>query len=91
MITPGFQAVHKNGLRDRNQEIEFLEGLYIQKYTLNDLKVTRNGPVILVSYRISAEGRLEGKPVSIKSARRLSVFLKTDSGWLWIAHANFGS
>ena len=91
MIAPGFEAVSKKGLRDRGQEIKFLGGLYINKYSLNDLTVTRNGPVTLISYRISAEGTLQGKPVSIKSGNRLSVFLKTDTGWLWIAHANFGS
>ena len=91
MIGSGFQAVSKKGVRDRDQEIKFLDGLYVNKYSFNDLKVTRNGPVILVSYRISAEGTLNGKSISIKSGSRLSIFLKTDSGWLWIAHANFGS
>lgn len=91
MIAPGFQSVHQKGVRDRSQEIEYLAELHIQNYVLDDLKITRNGPAILVSYQVSAEGTRQGKPISIKNRRRLSVFLKTESGWLWMAHANFGS
>jgi len=50
--------------------------------------VTHVGPVTIVSYFASAPETIEGKRLSIKPAARLSVFLKTDSGWQWIAHAN---
>jgi hypothetical protein len=50
MIAPGFQAVDKTGLRDRDQEIEYIDGLHSNQYSLNDLKVTLNGPVYLIVF-----------------------------------------
>lgn len=84
----GFQAVHQNGANTREQEIELIKGLKLGKYTLSNIKITRNGPVIVATYLISVEETIEGKRLSKKPASRLSVFLKTDGGWKWIAHAN---
>ena len=51
-------------------------------------EVTQVGPAIIVSYFVSVEETIEGKRLSSKPAARLTIFLKTDSGWQWIAHAN---
>ncbi|MBL7074684.1 nuclear transport factor 2 family protein [candidate division KSB1 bacterium] len=87
-IAPGFQSVHEDGARNREQQIELLRGLNIGEYTLSNFEVTQNGPVIIATYFVSVEETIEGKRLSTKPAPRLSVFLKTDSGWQWIAHAN---
>ena len=87
-ISKGFQSVHQYGSSNREQEIELIKGLKLGKYTLSDIKTTRNGPVIVVTYFVSVEETIKGKLLSKKPAPRLSVFLKTDSGWKWIAHAN---
>ena len=34
MIAPGFQLVHKKGIRNQGQEIEYLKGLYINNYNI---------------------------------------------------------
>ena len=46
--------------------------------------------IVRVSFqlRVSVEETIEGKRLSTKPAARLTIFLKTDSGWQWIAHAN---
>jgi len=80
--------VHDDGARNREQEIELLKGLNIGEYTLSNFEVTQNGPVIIATYFVSVEETIEGKRLSTKPAPRLSVFLKTDSGWQWTAHAN---
>ena len=84
----GFQSVHQYGSNTREQEIELIKTLNFGEYTLSDVEITRNGPVIVATYLVSVEETIKGKQLSKKPAPRLSVFLKTDSGWQWIAHAN---
>ena len=84
----GFQSVHQYGSNTREQQIELIKTLNFGEYTLSDVEITRNGPVIVATYLVSVEETIKGKQLSKKPAPRLSVFLKTDSGWQWIAHAN---
>jgi len=85
---PGFQSVHEDGASDAETELKLLKELNLGQYTLSNFKVTQVGPAIIVSYFVSVEETIEGKRLSSKPAARLSIFLKTDSGWQWIAHAN---
>jgi len=87
-IAEGFQSVHQYGASNREQEKELLKRLNIDEYTLSNFQITQNGPVIIATYFISVEEKIKGQRLSKKPAPRLSVFLKTESGWQWIAHAN---
>ena len=87
-IAPGFQSIHEDGARDAEAELKLLKGLNLGEYTLSNFKVTQVGPAIIVSYFVSVEETIEGKRLSSKPAARLTIFLKTDNGWQWIAHAN---
>ena len=90
-MAKGFQSVHQDGTRTREQEIELIKGLYLGEYTLSNFKVTQNGPVILATYLVSVKETINGKRLSSEPAPRLSIFLKKDDGWKWIAHANLKS
>ncbi len=87
-IAPGFQSIHEDGARDAEAELRLLKELNLGEYTLSNFKVTQVGPTIIVSYFVSVEETIEGKRLSREPAARLSIFLKTDSIWQWIAHAN---
>ena len=87
-IAPGFQSIHEDGASDAEAELKLLKELNLGEYTLSNFKVTQVGPAIIVSYFVSVEETIEGKRLSTKPAARLTIFLKTDSGWQWIAHAN---
>jgi len=87
-IAQGFQSVHQFGSNNREQEIALIKGLNLGSYTLSDIKITQNGPVIVATYFVSVEETIKGKRLHKEPAPRLSVFVKTDSGWKWIAHAN---
>jgi hypothetical protein len=87
-IVPGFQSIHEDGARDRDAEIELIKGLDLGDYTLTDLKVTQNGPVIIVTYFVSVEETIGDKRLSTKPAARLSAWLKSNNEWQWIIHAN---
>jgi len=87
-MAQGFQSVHQFGANDRDQELKLIKDLKLGDYTLTDIEITRTGPVIVATYFISVEETIKGDRLSKKPAPRLSIFLKTDSGWKWIAHAN---
>lgn len=87
-IAEGFQSVHQYGANNRDQEIELIKKLKLGQYTLSEIKITRNGPVIVATYFISVSETIKGKRLSRQPAPRLSVFLNTENGWKWIAHAN---
>ena len=87
-LAQGFQSVHQDGTRNREQEIELIKGLNLGEYTLTDFTVTQNGPVIIVTYFVSVAETIDDKRLSSTPAARLSGFLKTDDGWKWIVHAN---
>ncbi|MFH1728356.1 MAG: nuclear transport factor 2 family protein [Pseudomonadota bacterium] len=88
MISEGFQAVHTNGANTKTDEMKLLKGLNLSDYEFSDIKVTQNGPVLLVTYFVKCAETIDGKKLEKKKAERLTVFLETDGKWQWIAHAN---
>ncbi len=87
-IAPGFQSVHQDGSRNREQEIKLIKGLNIRSFELSEFKVTEIGPTSIVTYSASVVETIDDKRLSKKPAERLSVWQKTENGWMWIAHAN---
>jgi hypothetical protein len=89
MIAPGFQSVHGDGARDRDAEIALLKGLDPLKVQFSDFKVTEQGDTIIVTYSVSVAETIDGKSLTNpEPSPRQSVWIKTPSGWQWIAHAN---
>gem|GEM_PF-403997 len=88
MISKDFQAVHDFGASNRQEEIQTLKGIKLGEYTLDNFKVTRQGDVLIVTYTIAAEETIQGEQVPQKPIPRLSIFIKTNSEWKWLAHAN---
>lgn len=89
MIAPGFQSVHQDGARDRDGELALLKGLDPVNVQFSDFKVTEQGDTIIVTYGVSVSESIAGQKLSNPSpSPRQSVWLKTTSGWQWIAHAN---
>ncbi len=88
LMADGFQSVHECGAGNRDAELELIRKLDLGSYELTDFQVSREGPVLVATYRVSVEENIAGERLSKKPAPRLSVFVKTDSGWKWVAHAN---
>ncbi len=84
----GFQSVHRDGARNRSQELELIKGVNINDYALKNIQATQNGPVIVVTYTTAVEETIDGKRLNKAPAPRMSVFVKTDTGWKLVAHAN---
>jgi len=84
----GFQSVHQDGTRDKDAQIELLKGLDLSDYTISDYTVTAEGPVIIVTYKITVEETLEGIRLPERTVMRLSAWVKSGDDWKWIIHAN---
>ncbi|MFC2117421.1 nuclear transport factor 2 family protein [Bacteroidota bacterium] len=84
----GFQSVHGDGAINNEQEIQLISGLSINSYSINDLICTQNGNVIITTYMVSVEETIEGIRLSKAPAARMSVFVKNDGKWQFLAHAN---
>ena len=87
-MAQGFQSVHQDGARTREQQLALTKDLHLGAYTLSSFQTTRNGPVLVVTYLVSVAETIDGKRLSKKPEPRLSVFLETDGRWQWMAHAN---
>jgi hypothetical protein len=88
MTAEGFQSVHQFGANDKAREMALIAGLKIDSYLLSEIKVTGSDTLIVASYFVSVAETIEGERLSKTPAPRLTVFVKTDAGWQWLAHAN---
>lgn len=87
-MAPGFQVVHDSGAIGKDEELKLIAKLNLSDYQLSEIKATRAGDVIVVTYRVSVAETIDGKRLDKAPAMRLSVFTKVDDRWQWLAHAN---
>ncbi|MCD6574262.1 MEKHLA domain-containing protein, partial [Candidatus Aerophobetes bacterium] len=73
---------------DRNEEIQLIKNLDLGPYTLDNFITTRSDSVIIVTYNVTTEETIGGERLPKRSSMRMSIFLKTNDGWKWLAHAN---
>ncbi len=88
IMSPAFQSVHADGARDRAGELKLIRGLKMGDYRLQDFKTTRQGPVLVVTYKVVVSETIDGKRLKRRPAPRMTIFYRTDQGWQWLAHAN---
>ena len=87
MISPAFQALHAFGAVDKTQELEILEKVDFKDFDLIDFKTTRHDNVLVVTYLAGVTETIHGERQTVQHAPRMTVFIKTDTGWQWLAHA----
>lgn len=88
MISPAFQSVQPSGVHDKVQELTLLDKAEFSHFVLTGFRTTQQGPVMVVTYLAKVEEIKDGLRVSSKTTPRMSVFLKTEKGWQWLAHAS---
>jgi len=84
----GFQSVHQDGTRDKDAQLELIKGLHLSDYSISDYTVTAEGPVIIVTYKVTVEETLDGTRLPERTVMRLSAWIKSEDDWKWIIHAN---
>ena len=67
-MSPVFQSIHKDGARNKGQELKLLKNLNLRYYTLGDFSVTEN-----------AKLELEKAGITIPFPQRDVHFYKQDS------------
>ena len=88
-IDESFQSVHSMGATDMAGEIELLKALNIDEYTITDLKITTmEDDIVIATYMVSVAETIDGQRLNKEPAARMSVFVKDDNTWKWVAHAN---
>ncbi|MCF7791843.1 MAG: nuclear transport factor 2 family protein [Victivallales bacterium] len=88
IISPAFQSIHMDGARNKAQELELLKHLAPKFYKINDVKTTSVNNLYIVTYEVTAEQSINGKRIKKNKSPRISVFIKKDNSWKWVAHAN---
>ena len=87
-LTPAFQVERADGSGAGKKE--YLGKLAtIQKFQLDDVHATQAGGSLVVRYRATVTGFLNGRPYTPGPAPRLSAFSWNGKRWQLIAHANF--
>lgn len=87
-IADGFQSVHEDKARNKNEEVKVLMALHLGEYTLDDFKTTQDENVMVVTYTVAVHETIDGKVLPTTPAERLSAFMYDGKDWKWIAHAN---
>lgn len=91
-MAPGFQSVHDFGAYNMDEELELLRGIAIADYEISNMKITSNDEdLIIATYFVSVAETIEGERLSKEPAPRMTIFVKDDGVWKWIAHANLKS
>lgn len=87
-ISPEFQSIHPDGIRNREQEIQLIKKLDIGDYTFSDFRVTDSEDTLIITYTINVSETIDKERLPAKASPRLSVWQMTDGSWQWIVHAN---
>jgi len=87
-IADGFQSVHEDKARSKDEEVKVLMALHLGTYTLDDFKATQNKNVVIVTYTVAVHETIDGKVLPAAPAERLSAFMYDGKDWKWITHAN---
>ncbi len=87
-LAKGFQSIHQDGARDREQERQTLSKLDLKDIALANFKVTRKDNLLIVTYSAAGHETVDGQATSTEPAYRLSVFVQAGKNWELLAHAN---
>lgn len=87
-ISDSFQGLSESGISDRKDELNAIRDSELEDYKLSDFHSTRQNDTLVVTYKLRADETVRGEDADDEPVNQLSVFVKTESGWEWIAHAS---
>jgi len=90
-LSTAYQSINEHGSIELKAALEALGEMNLSDFVLSDFKITRSGPVVVVSYYAQVAETIDGKRFQRDRAPRMSIWLQTDQGWVTIAHANFNA
>ncbi|MBS3736199.1 MAG: protease inhibitor I42 family protein [Candidatus Bipolaricaulota bacterium] len=87
-ISDNFQGVSESSISDRKDELNTIRDSELEDYKLSDFHSTRQKDTLVVTYKLRADETVRGEDADDEPVNQLSVFVKTDSNWEWIARAS---
>lgn len=90
LLTPSFQVVRANG-GVQNKASYLANPPEVKHFTIEKLKATKSGGVLIVSYQVTVTETIAGNEQPIGPSPRLSIFQWQSNAWRLAAHANFGA
>ena len=88
-FAPTYLMVDEHGVSDLKSSLEALSKMDLQVFSLTDFKVTRTGNTAVVTYKADVAETIAGKRIEKQKALRVTVWVKSDKGWMMVLHANF--
>lgn len=86
LVSPAFQSVRADKVRDRAGELALLKGLKFTSHAVG-FRVTYSGDVAILTYDSYYYVPAKDGAAQRKTSRVLSVWRMTNAGWQWIARS----
>ena len=89
-LSPAFQLQRADGSHQTKAEV-IKNPTKIQGYTVRGFQVTSDANVLVVTFQLSVNETINGKPFKTGFAPRIGTFVSLAKGWQLIEWANFNT
>lgn len=76
-----------NGAHSRAEMLDFLQGMKLAGFDLQNLKTSPNGADMVVTYDLVLQGTLRGQPLPPARIHVLTVWQSVKRGWIEVAQS----
>ena len=88
-MADGFQSIHQDGARSKEEELKLIENLQLGEYKLDNFKTTSYKNIVIVTYTVAVTHEtIDGKLMTTKPMPRMTIFAVEKKGYKILAHAN---
>ena len=89
MIAPECQFVTNGGVFDKPRAMALMQGMKLTGTKMRNVKATRSGDSLVVSFELACTELIDGKPQSKDFSPRLSVWKKQGDAYRCVAYGDF--
>jgi hypothetical protein len=89
-LSPAFQVERADGRRQTKSDL-LRNPPKIATYTIRRMRVTSDANVVVVTFEISINEVINGKPFHTGYAGRIATFVVVTKGWQLVGYANFNA
>src|SRR5690348_6865135 len=86
-LSSGFIYLSPHGTLDRATAVEELKRINVTDFSLGDFVTQQNGPDLVVTYTVTAQGTRDGAPLPSGPIHMMTVWQQIAHGWIAIAHS----
>lgn len=85
-VAPGFVGTGPSRRVDREEMLEHLRHVEITAFQIGEVKTQSAGADLIVTYEMTVNGTVGGKPFPATPLRMMSVWQELTHGWVMVAH-----